>query len=385
MPVLRESYEDTLAAAEGADLLVSHALTFTTRLVAEKKGIPWASTMLHPIGFLSAYDPPVLPRAVPGEVPVPGSDVPPACCSASRNGVSGPGASRGTACGPRLDCRRRRKTRCSRASTPRRWCWRCSRRFSPPSNRTGRPRRSSPASPSTIRTARRGCRLSWSASSIAARHPSCSPSARRRCWTPGNFYEDSAAAAKILGRRAVLLVGKDTRNRPPSLPDGVVAFDYAPFSELFPRAAAIVHQGGIGTTAQAMRSGRPMLVMPYAHDQPDNAERLVRLGIARSISRHRYTPDRAASRVAAPARQPGLLGAGRATRASRSSRRMGCGRLARHWNPCSGPVLLPGFEFPAICDFLQVCEGGRTMRRHQSYALFASACYGDCSRLNPAK
>ena len=76
-----------------------------------------------------------------------------------------------------------------------------------------------------------------------------------------------------------------------------MAFDYAPYSELFPRAAAIVHQGGVGTTAQAMRSGRPMLVMPYSHDQPDNAERLKRLGIARSISRHRYNPARAAAEL----------------------------------------------------------------------------------------
>ena len=59
----------------------------------------------------------------------------------------------------------------------------------------------------------------------------------------------------------------------PELPKGVVAFDYAPFSLLFPRAAAIVHHGGIGTTGQAMRSGRPSLVMPCAWDQPDNAER----------------------------------------------------------------------------------------------------------------
>src|SRR6516225_2660339 len=62
MAVLRESYEDTLAAAEGADLLVSHMLTFTTRLVAEKRGIPWASTFLQPLGLFSAYDPPVLPQ-----------------------------------------------------------------------------------------------------------------------------------------------------------------------------------------------------------------------------------------------------------------------------------------------------------------------------------
>jgi UDP:flavonoid glycosyltransferase YjiC (YdhE family) len=113
----------------------------------------------------------------------------------------------------------------------------------------------------------------------------------------GPFYEHSVTAAKRLGRRAVLLVGKNSRNRPASLPDGVVAFAYAPYSDLFPRAAAIVHQGGIGTTAQAMRSGRPMLVMPYAHDQPDNAERVARLGIARTIARHRYTPARAAAEL----------------------------------------------------------------------------------------
>src|SRR5262249_9517731 len=113
----------------------------------------------------------------------------------------------------------------------------------------------------------------------------------------GPFYEHSAAAARLLGRRAVLLVGKNPRNRPASLPDGVVAFAYAPFSELFPRAAAIVHQGGVGATAQAMRSGRPRLVMPYAHDQPDNAERVTRLGVARTIARQRYTPARAAAEL----------------------------------------------------------------------------------------
>jgi UDP:flavonoid glycosyltransferase YjiC (YdhE family) len=63
MAAVRESYEDTLAAAEGADLLVSHMLTFTTRLVAEKRGIPWASTFLQPLGLFSVYDPPVVPQA----------------------------------------------------------------------------------------------------------------------------------------------------------------------------------------------------------------------------------------------------------------------------------------------------------------------------------
>ncbi len=103
---------------------------------------------------------------------------------------------------------------------------------------------------------------------------------------PGTFYRESAAAAAELHQRAVLLVGAD----PPtmSLPAGVVASDYAPFSDLFPRAAAIVHQGGIGTTGQALRSGRPMLVIPYGFDQPDNAARLVRIGVGQSISRKDY-------------------------------------------------------------------------------------------------
>jgi UDP:flavonoid glycosyltransferase YjiC (YdhE family) len=46
-----------------------------------------------------------------------------------------------------------------------------------------------------------------------------------------------------------------------------------------------------------MRSGRPTLVVPHSHDQPDNAERLSRLGVARTVARHRYTPARAAAEL----------------------------------------------------------------------------------------
>ena len=113
----------------------------------------------------------------------------------------------------------------------------------------------------------------------------------------GPFFEHSIAAAQRLGRRAVVIVGKGGRDRPSSVPDGIAVFDYAPFSELFPRAAAVVHAGGIGTSGLAMRSGRPMLVVPHAHDQPENAQRLARLGIARSLSPRRYTPARVAAEL----------------------------------------------------------------------------------------
>jgi rhamnosyltransferase subunit B len=76
------------------------------------------------------------------------------------------------------------------------------------------------------------------------------------------------------------------------LPKELFATDYVPYSTVFPRSSCVVHQGGVGTTAQAMRAGVPQLVMPYAYDQPDNAVRMARLGVGLTVSRKRYTADR---------------------------------------------------------------------------------------------
>lgn len=113
-----------------------------------------------------------------------------------------------------------------------------------------------------------------------------------------DFFEVSVETAKILGRRAVLLYG--IFNEPPrGLNDDIVGFDYAPFSRLFPRAACVVHQGGAGTTGQVLRAGIPHLIMPYSHDQPDNAARCKRVGVAKRISRDKYTAERAARKIGA--------------------------------------------------------------------------------------
>ncbi len=112
---------------------------------------------------------------------------------------------------------------------------------------------------------------------------------------PGAFYQESIAAVKRLGCRAVLLVGTNQIAGP--LPAGTVAFPYAPYSKILPRAGCIVHQGGIGTCGQALAAGRPMLVKPYAFDQMDNAARLARMGVARSIRRKDYTAVRAAAEL----------------------------------------------------------------------------------------
>ena len=73
----------------------------------------------------------------------------------------------------------------------------------------------------------------------------------------GRFYHESAEAAARLGVRAVLLTGGFAANAPARVPDGVLLVDRAPHQLLFPRARAVVHQGGAGTTAQALRGGLP--------------------------------------------------------------------------------------------------------------------------------
>jgi len=113
---------------------------------------------------------------------------------------------------------------------------------------------------------------------------------------PGNFFEESVGAAKKLDRRAVIIFGED--NEPPhGLTKDIIGVRYAPFSNVFPKAACVVHQGGVGTTGQVLRAGVPHLIMPYSHDQPDNAARCRRLGVARTISRGRYNSETAAGEI----------------------------------------------------------------------------------------
>lgn len=111
-----------------------------------------------------------------------------------------------------------------------------------------------------------------------------------------DFFEESAKAARILNRRAVLLYGL-FNEIPKGIDKNIAAFDYAPYSQIFSRAACVVHQGGVGTTAQVLRAGVPALIMPYSHDQPDNAERCVRYGAARTIGRERYKSANAAKEL----------------------------------------------------------------------------------------
>jgi rhamnosyltransferase subunit B len=105
----------------------------------------------------------------------------------------------------------------------------------------------------------------------------------------GEFFVCALAAVEKLGRRAIFLTGE--RNQvPPRLPVSVLWQPYVPLSALLPHAAALVHHGGIGTTAEALRSGTPQLIAPFAWDQFDNGARVASLGAGMMMGARRMRP-----------------------------------------------------------------------------------------------
>jgi MGT family glycosyltransferase len=297
-PRTRESYDQLLAAVQdrgGTAMLVSHQIPLTAPLVAGVSGVPWVSCLLHPMAFLSAYDPPTPPQA-PRLRPIAAVHplVARALFAIARRATRAWGAPA-------------RELRASLGLPP-----------------AGNPVFEGQHSPARV--------LALFSRLLARKQPDYPPQTQitgfpfydaadqkpapsellafldagappilftlgsSAVWVAGEFYRTSIEAARTLGSRALLLAGKDAAAlRASGLPEGVAAFDYAPHGLVMPRASVIVHQGGVGTTGQALRSGRPMLVVPYGQDQPDNARRCVSLGLARTIPRTKYTAGRVVS------------------------------------------------------------------------------------------
>lgn len=115
-----------------------------------------------------------------------------------------------------------------------------------------------------------------------------------------DFWVKCMFAARAAGRRAVITGLTLPGDADAVSPDGdrdICLIRSASFATLFPRAAAVVHHGGIGTTALALRAGKPMLVIPGDYSQPDTAARLERLGVARTIHRPEFTGATAAAEL----------------------------------------------------------------------------------------
>jgi UDP:flavonoid glycosyltransferase YjiC (YdhE family) len=309
-PVLRQTYDDLLDAAtkpERADLLLLGELNYAGPLVAEVTGIPWASYVLAPLSFFSAFDPPALPgyprlaradRAVPSF----GRVIRRVSRFVSRKW-------------PEPIYELRRELGLPRGANPL-----FDAKHSPYlvlalfSRALGVEQKDWPAH--TLITGfcyydaesgNAALPANLEAFLAAGPPPVVFTLGSAAVLAAGDFYEVSAQAAIHLGIRAVLLIGTDPRNRlktPP--PESVCVAEYAPYSQLFNRSAMVVHQGGVGTTAQCLRAGKPMLIMPFSHDQPDNARRMRRLKVAQVIQRSNYTPKRVARRLKAMLDAPKL-------------------------------------------------------------------------------
>ena len=302
MPFLKRAFDDMMEATAGADLVITHTSAFAGRLAAETRGLPWLSAALSPFTFMSDYDPPIL-SAMPAlkvlremtnarsdmallkfvkaasvlwtgtfqklraELGLPRCDNPLFDGQFSNLGSLALYSPLFGAAQPDFP------TRCTLTG----FCFY--------DRQHGEPTSLTPEMQSFID--RGAPPLVFTLGSALVMEP-------------GDFYDVSIAAARKVGRRAVLLVGPGNAEALISMstPSDVHIADYAPHSVLFPHAAAIIHHGGIGTTAQAMRAGKPQLVVPHFGDQPDNANRVERLGIGRMIAPSAYSPTRAARALA---------------------------------------------------------------------------------------
>jgi UDP:flavonoid glycosyltransferase YjiC (YdhE family) len=294
---IEESYRDLKDIAGEAELLVGHPIAFATPVVAEELGKPWISVALQPVAMVSAFDPPSISGLPflewfrgfgPGFWKLFGK-----VARSVLRSWSGPVN------------RLRQRAGLREVANPL-----LDDMFSPFGTQAwfskilAQPQPDWP--PKTVITGfpfydrlTPGEGLSQELREFldAGPPPVVFTLGSSAVFEAGDFFAESLAAVRRLGCRAVLLTGEDPRNQPARELPGVIAASYAPYSKLFPRAVAVVHSGGVGTTAQTLRAGVPMCIAPWSHDQPDNARRCVNLGVARVVPRSGYLASRVAAEL----------------------------------------------------------------------------------------
>ena len=290
-PSLRDMYEDLAGACDGAGLIVSGEIVYAVPSLVEKTGIKWCSTSLAPMTLFSAEDPSVYPAAEWLEFlrPLP-TLFHRTLFNVMQLTISGwyePYKAF------------RRELGLSEGHEPIfRDKFSRSLHLAMFSRALARPRSDWPVS--TLQTG--FCFFDESETSepnaeladflTSGEPPVVFTLGSAAVMDAGSFFDESIKAAKSLGKRAVILYGRE--NEPPGgLTDDVIGIDYAPFSQVFGRAACVVHQAGVGTTAQVLRAGAPQLIVPFSHDQPDNAARVRRAGVAEIIRRGDYNAETA--------------------------------------------------------------------------------------------
>jgi rhamnosyltransferase subunit B len=287
VPHIERCYEELLALCANADLIVSHTLAFAVPFVAEKRNIPWVAAILQPASIATVHDPPIFPgfpelgHALRPFAPYPHRAILPFGRWLTNRWIE-----------PVLALRKRLGIR-NAPDYP------LIEPFSPHGNLAWFSRvLAAPQIDWPAKTVQTGFPFYDKDSPeeaemepaledflAAGDPPVVFTLGTSAAMYPGTFFQETMDALKQLAVRAVL-VSPEAATLPSN--ERLLCLRYAPYSKLFPRALVNVHQGGIGTTAQGLRAGRPTMVVPYSHDQPDNAARVERLGVARVLLRSRY-------------------------------------------------------------------------------------------------
>ncbi len=292
-PAVRDSYEDLLQAVAGADLLITHPAAPAGPLVGQKTGMPWISTVLAPFSFISAYDPPVPPYwQWTRKLSVLGPGVMGFLLNLSKSSYK---AKAVTEFRDELGLEDHGNPMFEGQHSPLRVLALFSEVFAKPQPDWP------PQTAVTGFCFYDGHHQSAPSSELSRFLESGTPPivftlGSSAVWVAGEFFRESIEAARSVGRRAVLLIG-DERNMPGSLPEGMIAVDYAPYQSLLPAACAVIHHGGVGTTSQGLLAGVPTLIVPFAFDQSDNAEHARKLGTSRTLYRKNYVAPRVAKEL----------------------------------------------------------------------------------------
>lgn len=284
MPYVRYNYEALLKEAEGTDLIVSHFLSFATPLVAEKKQIPWLSCVLQPSTFMSSQEPPMLaPAPFLPKLKFLGPkffDLFYKVASKTSEGWF-----------KELSLFRKELGLSTEVKNP------LIRSFSPHGSLAMfdeiffNPQSDWPQNTHQIGFPFFDEEIEDSISEETkeflkeGEEPIIFTLGTAIVLTDSPFFELAYKAVKKTNQRAIFLIGKKAKPLPEYIKNDsqIHLSAYEPFSQLFQHGKIIVHQCGIGTTAQALLSGRPQILVPFSHDQPDNAQIVAKKGIGNVI------------------------------------------------------------------------------------------------------
>ncbi len=293
LPYISSNYQDLKEAVRAADLLINHAYCFAGPILGEKTGLPWISCNLSPNNFWSPYDSPVIPL-YPWMAHLPGLGYAP-------NFLLMQGV---------------------RAVT-RYWCeplYRFRRKLGLPAGR--HPLMEGQHSPHRVLALFSKLLAQPQADWPAAARVTGFPFFQQEAILPPEVeqflqqgeppivvalgssvvlnaeavYRCCQEVILRMGKRAIFVGAAHTLSEQEKARfvqhDDLLLAPYLPYAALFHRSALVIHHGGVGTTMETLRAGKPALIVPHSFDQPDNALRVGRLGVGCFIYRAHFTKAR---------------------------------------------------------------------------------------------